>query len=63
MVPVGRKGLIPGELIYTNNILVSHSPDLFSLCSAQTAKDICQLRVKRAKEQIQKFKNEADLWM
>lgn len=62
MVPVGNKALIPGELVHTNNILVSHYQNFFSTCSAQTAKQICHLRVQKANEQLQKYKSEANLW-
>lgn len=62
MVPIGRKAFMKGELVHTNNILVSHYQDLFSMCSSQTAKEMCELRIKRADEQLQKFEKEAELW-
>ncbi|EDX08572.1 GD11874 [Drosophila simulans] len=62
MVPIGRKALMPGELIHTNELLVGHYEGYFSACSAFKAKEICQYRLKLAEEQLKKLAVENDLW-
>ncbi|XP_043643099.1 unconventional prefoldin RPB5 interactor-like protein [Drosophila teissieri] len=62
MVPIGRKALMPGELIHTNELLVGHYEGYFSACSAHKAKEICQHRLKLAEEQLEKLAVENDLW-
>ncbi|KMY96372.1 unconventional prefoldin RPB5 interactor-like protein [Drosophila simulans] len=62
MVPIGRKALMPGELIHTNELLVGHYEGYFSACSAHKAKEICQYRLKLAEEQLKKLAVENDLW-
>ncbi|SPP73736.1 unconventional prefoldin RPB5 interactor-like protein [Drosophila guanche] len=62
MVPIGRKALMPGQLIHTNELMVSHSEDYFSACSAHKAKEICQHRLRVAEERLKKLETEANLW-
>ncbi|XP_016947317.1 unconventional prefoldin RPB5 interactor-like protein [Drosophila biarmipes] len=62
MVPIGRKALMPGELIHTNELLVGHYEGYFSACSAHKAKEICRHRLKLAEEQLKKLEIESDLW-
>jgi len=62
MVPIGRKALMPGELIHTNELLVGHYEGYFSACSAHKAKEICRHRLKLAEEQLKKLEVESDLW-
>ncbi|KAH8261463.1 hypothetical protein KR044_009578, partial [Drosophila immigrans] len=62
MVPIGKKALMPGELIHTNELLVGHYQGYFSACSAHKAKEICQHRLRLAEEQLKKLGVEADLW-
>ncbi|KAH8402122.1 hypothetical protein KR009_009978, partial [Drosophila setifemur] len=62
MVPIGRKALMPGELIHTNELLVGHYEGYFSACSAHKAQEICRHRLKLAEEQLKKLQAEADLW-
>ncbi|XP_034103818.1 unconventional prefoldin RPB5 interactor-like protein [Drosophila albomicans] len=62
MVPIGKKALMPGELIHTNELLVGHYQGYFSACSAHKAKEICQHRLRLAEEQLKKLGVEAELW-
>ncbi|EDV37785.1 uncharacterized protein Dana_GF13629 [Drosophila ananassae] len=62
MVPIGKKALMPGELIHTNELLVGHYEGYFSQCSAHKAQEICRHRLKIADEQLKKLKTESDLW-
>ncbi|EDW02248.1 GH20003 [Drosophila grimshawi] len=62
MVPIGRKALMPGELIHTNELLVGHYQSYFSACSAHKATEICQHRLQQANEHLKKLQTEADLW-
>jgi len=62
MVTIGRKALMPGELIHTNELLVGHYEGYFSACSSHKAKEICQYRLKLAEEQLKKLAVENDLW-
>ncbi|XP_016972406.1 unconventional prefoldin RPB5 interactor-like protein [Drosophila rhopaloa] len=62
MVPIGRKALMPGELIHTNELLVGHYEGYFSACSANKAKEICRHRLKLAEEQLKKLEIESELW-
>ncbi|XP_017147524.1 unconventional prefoldin RPB5 interactor-like protein [Drosophila miranda] len=62
MVPIGRKALMPGQLIHTNELLVSHNEGYFSACSAHRAKEICQHRLRLAEERLKKLETEANLW-
>ncbi|XP_061389551.1 unconventional prefoldin RPB5 interactor-like protein [Musca vetustissima] len=62
MVPVGKKALMPGHLIHTNEVLVGHYQGYFSKCSAHTAGQICDLRIKTAKEHLKKLETELEMW-
>ncbi|TDG47091.1 hypothetical protein AWZ03_006528 [Drosophila navojoa] len=62
MVPIGKKALMPGELIHTNEVLVGHYQGYFSACSAYRAEEICQHRWRLANEHLRKLQVEADLW-
>lgn len=62
MVPIGKKALMPGELIHTNEVLVGHYQGYFSACSAFKAEEICQHRWRLANEHLKKLQVEADLW-
>lgn len=62
MVPIGKKALMPGELIHTNELLVGHYQGYFSACSAHKAQEICQHRLRLAEEHLNKLQVEADLW-
>ncbi|XP_013106851.1 unconventional prefoldin RPB5 interactor-like protein [Stomoxys calcitrans] len=62
MVPVGKKALMPGQLIHTNEVLVGHYQGYFSKCSAHKAAEICDLRIRTAKEHLKKLETELELW-
>uniref|UniRef100_A0A1B0B699 DUF3835 domain-containing protein n=1 Tax=Glossina palpalis gambiensis TaxID=67801 RepID=A0A1B0B699_9MUSC len=62
MVPLGTKAFMPGKLIHTNEILVSHYQGYFSKCSTNKAREICELRIENAKEHLKKLEVEAELW-
>ncbi|XP_073845795.1 unconventional prefoldin RPB5 interactor [Musca autumnalis] len=62
MVPVGKKALMPGRLIHTNEVLVGHYQGYFSKCSAHTAAQICDLRIKTANEHLKKLETELEMW-
>uniref|UniRef100_A0A1A9UV34 DUF3835 domain-containing protein n=1 Tax=Glossina austeni TaxID=7395 RepID=A0A1A9UV34_GLOAU len=62
MVPLGTKAFMPGKLIHTNEILVSHYQGYFSKCSANKAREICEPRIENAKERLKKLEAEAELW-
>ncbi|KAL7735451.1 hypothetical protein ACLKA6_019562 [Drosophila palustris] len=62
MVPIGKKALMPGQLIHTNELLVGHYQGYFSACSAHKAKEICQHRLGLAAEHLKKLEVEAEMW-
>ncbi|XP_037821915.1 unconventional prefoldin RPB5 interactor-like protein [Lucilia sericata] len=62
MVPIGKKAFMPGHLLHTNEVLVGHYQGYFSKCTTFKAKEICDLRIKMAKEHLKKLQTEADLW-
>ncbi|KAH8269584.1 hypothetical protein KR018_009569, partial [Drosophila ironensis] len=62
MVPLGKKAMMPGELIHTNEVLVGHYEGYFSQCSSHKAQEICRHRLKIAAEQLKNLQAEADLW-
>lgn len=62
MVPVGKKAFMPGYLMHTNEVLVGHYQGYFSKCTSHKAKEICELRIKMAKEHLKKLETEAELW-
>ncbi|XP_037945947.1 unconventional prefoldin RPB5 interactor-like protein [Teleopsis dalmanni] len=62
MVEMGKKALIPGKLIHTNDVFVSHFEGYFSNCSAFQAKQICEMRLKKSEEYLAKLQAEAQMW-
>lgn len=62
MVPMGKKALMPGHLIHTNEVLVGHYQGYFSKCSAFKAGELCDLRIKTAKDHLNKLEMELELW-
>ncbi|KAM7345801.1 unconventional prefoldin RPB5 interactor [Cochliomyia hominivorax] len=62
MVPIGKKAFMPGYLMHTNEVLVGHYQGYFSKCTTYKAKEICELRIKMAKEHLKKLETEAELW-
>ena len=62
MVPIGTKAFMPGHLIHTNEVLVGHYQGYFSKCTSFKAKEICELRIKMAKDHLKKLEMEGELW-
>lgn len=62
MVPIGKKALMPGQLLHTNEVLVGHYQGYFSKCTTFKAKEICEHRIKMAKDHLKKLDLEAELW-
>ena len=62
MIPIGTKALMPGKLYHTNEILVSHSPTLFSKCCARQAIQICQHRLNVSEQKLQELEKERDMY-
>lgn len=46
MVPIGKKALMKGTLIHTNEILVCLGDNWFAKQSAKEAAELCQRRIK-----------------
>ncbi|EDW72640.1 uncharacterized protein Dwil_GK17110 [Drosophila willistoni] len=62
MVPIGKKALMAGQLVHTNELLVGHYEGYFSTCSAHKAKEICGHRLGLAEKHLKELETEADLW-
>lgn len=62
MVPIGKKAFMAGHLIHTNEVLVGHYQGYFSQCTTFKAKEICELRIKMAKDHMKTLETEADFW-
>ncbi|KAL5285971.1 URI1 family protein [Megaselia abdita] len=58
LVPIGTKAFIPGKLIHTNEILVSHFEGIFSRCSTFDALEICKYREEKSKKQLDNLEKE-----
>ncbi|RZF42471.1 hypothetical protein LSTR_LSTR014524 [Laodelphax striatellus] len=61
MVPVGKKALFRGELVHTNEILVSLGDGWFAKKSAVEAVDVCKRKMKECDEMLERLKKERDL--
>ncbi|XP_062504326.1 unconventional prefoldin RPB5 interactor 1-like isoform X2 [Corticium candelabrum] len=55
MVPLGRHALMPGQLVHTNEVLVSLGDNWFAHCSAQQSVDIIGRRLQYVTEQLKKL--------
>lgn len=53
LVPIGSKGLMPGTLYHTNEVLVSMYSDFFVKCSADKALAVCEHRLKEAQKRLE----------
>lgn len=62
MVPVGSKALIPGKLYHTNEILLSHSSQVYSKCTSHQAQQVCLHRIGVAKQRLEDFATERELY-
>lgn len=52
LVPIGSKALMPGHLYHTNEILVGMYSGLLTKCSSYKAIELCNHRLRKAKEHI-----------
>lgn len=62
MVPIGKKAFIPGTLQHTNDILVSHNSNYFSLMSKHEAEEILKLRSKICDDHLEGLEKEKELF-
>lgn len=62
MVPMGKKALVRGQLIHTNEITVCHGSSVFSDCSQLQALEIIQHRLEKCEERLKALKVERDLF-
>lgn len=62
MVPIGKKAFIRGKLQHTNDILVSHSGNFFSLMSNSQANEIMKARIVTCDDQLKAIKKEKNLF-
>lgn len=61
MVPIGRKALMKGKLVHTNEILVCLGEGYFAKYSAKQAIAVCNRRIKQADEMIINLEKEQNL--
>lgn len=62
MVPIGSKALMPGKLIHTNEVFLSHTPTYYSKCSAHQAMEICKHRMQVAQQHLDALNIERDMY-
>lgn len=62
MVPIGSKALMPGKLIHTNEIFLSHTPTYYSKCSAHQAMEICKHRIQVAQQRLDALTIEREMY-
>lgn len=62
LIPIGSKALLPGYLYHTGEVLASHGSGYFSDCTVDQAKLIVDHRLKAAREMLQKYDRERELF-
>ncbi|XP_076756394.1 unconventional prefoldin RPB5 interactor [Xylocopa sonorina] len=62
MVPIGRRALMKGKLIHTNEVLACLGDGYFAKYSASGAVALCQRRIEKADEMLMKLSKERDLY-
>lgn len=62
MVPIGKRALMKGKLIHTNEILACLGDGYFVKYSASGAAALCERRIQRADEMLKKLSAERDLY-
>lgn len=62
MVPLGKKAFIRGKLIHTNDVIVAHDTNYFSLVSNSQADEIMQSRSKKADDRLKAIEDERNLF-
>ena len=62
MVPIGKRALMKGKLIHTNEVLTCLGDGYFAKYSATGAAALCERRVRRAEEKLKELNAERDLY-
>lgn len=62
LVPLGKKAYVRGKLIHTNDILVSHNPNYFSLVSNAQVNEILESRLEKCDERLEAIEAERKLF-
>lgn len=62
MVPIGKRALMKGRLIHTNEVLAFLGDGYFAKYSAVGATALCQRRIQNAEEMLKKLSTERDLY-
>lgn len=62
IVPLGKKAMVRGTLLHTNEVTVSHGAAIFSDVSTAQAVDILDHRIKTCDERLEAFEKERELF-
>lgn len=62
MVPIGKKAFIRGKLQHTNDILMSHDSNYFSLVSNSQANELMKARIVTCDKQLKEIQKERKLF-
>ena len=62
MVPIGKRALMKGRLIHTNEVLAFLGDGYFAKYSATGAAALCQRRIQKAEEMLKNLSAERDLY-
>jgi unconventional prefoldin RPB5 interactor 1 len=62
MVPIGKKALLRGKLIHTNEVTVAHGSSYFSECSTAQAIEIIEKRLLNCDQQLTALEKEKELF-
>lgn len=62
MVPLGKKAFVRGKLIHTNDVIISHDRNYFSLVSNSQANDILLSRIEKCDERLEAIGAEKKLF-
>ncbi|XP_068986190.1 unconventional prefoldin RPB5 interactor-like protein isoform X1 [Bombus flavifrons] len=62
MVPIGKRALMKGKLIHTNEILACLGDGYFAKYSAAGAAALCERRIQKAEEMLKNLNKERDLY-
>lgn len=63
MIPVGKKALIVGKLVHTNEVTICHGASYFSDCSTSQAIEIIESRIEKCDSQLEALNKERELFM
>ena len=63
MIPVGKKALIKGKLVHTNEVTVCHGASYFSECCTSQAIEIIESRIEKCDNQLEALNKERKLFM